>query len=102
MSAEEEIPESVKTTLDAMRGKEDSWTQNRIALLAVVALLSGWATLGLFGKYARRDTVSAMQYVILFPCVWGFGVFLFALVLFRTKRKEPHQSAHLTQAKGQR
>ena len=61
--------------------------------LAIVALVSGWVTLQLFGRYARRDPVSAMNYVIFFPCGWGCGVFLFALVLFLKKRKEPNPVA---------
>lgn len=85
MNAEDEIPESVQSTLDAMHGKEDPAVQKQIALLAVVALASGWATLELFVSYAQRDVVSATRYVILFPCGWGFGVFLFALALFRKK-----------------
>jgi len=93
MRAEEEIPESVKGTLDAMHGKEEPpGLQQRIALLTAIALVSGWATLQLCIRFVHRDAVSATHYVILFPCGWGFGVFIIALILFRKKRKAPNQT----------
>ena len=61
MNAEENIPKSVKSTLNAMHGKEDPRLQIQVALLAVVALVSGWATLQLFVRFADRDAVSAMH-----------------------------------------
>jgi len=92
MNAEEDIPESVKSTLAALQGKVDPRRQNRIALFTVVALVSGWAPVQLFVSYAHRDAISATHDAILFPCGWGFGVFLIALVLFRKKPKEPDQT----------
>jgi len=96
MSVDEKIPESVQGTIDAMHGKEDRALQSRVALFVVVALASGGATLTLFDSYAHRDAVAAMHYVILFPCGWGVAVFLFALALFRKKRKGPNQSTQPT------
>jgi hypothetical protein len=100
MSAEEDIPESIRGTLNTMQGKEDPGYQKQFVLFTVVALVSGWATLQLFVRYVHRDAVSATHYAMLFPCGWGLGVFLSALVIFRNKRKKPSQSPQPTPPKG--
>jgi hypothetical protein len=87
MSSEDKIPESVQSTLDSMRGKRNATLENQFIIFTAVALIGGWATSELLLRYVHHDSVSAMPYIILFPCGWGFSVFLFALVLFRNKRK---------------
>jgi len=90
MSSEEEVPESVKTTLDAMRGKENAYgLQNKLVLFFIITLVSGLLFVKFFARYAEHDSMAATNNVVGLLFAWGLCMCAAGIIIFRKKEKGP-------------